>query len=206
MSGIYEIAPAELVRNTFAEAAGLLGERGWGAGSYSDVRGHLCAAGAINVALTGNPRSAGPREVERMSSVGYTTIQAAKRAFNRWVNAECRCFRCNPMPARDASARYVDRYTSYEVAISGDPFAVSHTPARPAPGRMPTDYYDTGIASWNDNRCLDAAQAVATFLSVPDEVVAEAVRAEFAAEHPLRLPTLGVMPEQPTPRRVLALV
>lgn len=183
MSGIQHLSASDLVRATHVTAAGVLTERGWTTGSYGTEKGQVCAAGALNVVCTGSPRGAGGHRLNELSTPAYFTTHAAKRAFLRHVGISCSCECCCPMPAREVAGAD-HRY------------------------RVATDHYDTSIGRWNDEVCTSAADAVAALLSVPDALIAEAVRAEFDPEwFELALPSLTPVPVGDLPpRRVMALV
>ncbi len=187
-SDSFAITPVDLVRNALAEAGSLLAEREWTQGTYRSGRA-LCCAGAINMALTGQATGL-PRELQHhMSDTAYRTIHAVKAAFLRRVSYGCTCKSCRPVPAREVARRRQEQYPADAVR------------------RVALDWYDAGIANWNDRICPDRASAIGALLTVQEATVRQAVDDEFGPDaEVLHLPTLAPLPALPTPRRVLALV
>ncbi len=182
-SDSFAITPVDLVRNALAEAGSLLAEHDWAQGAYKSGRS-LCCAGAINLALTGQAIGITRERQHELSDVAHRAVHATKAAFLGRVSFGCRCKMCSPVPALVMAKQ-----------LTG------------GQRRTPLEWYDAGIANWNDNICPDRDHAVQAFLTVDDETVAEAVDDEFGPDaEVLHLPTLAPLPALPTPRRVLALV
>lgn len=190
MSGLSHVQPNRLVAAALARSASVLLEKGWARGSYTSLTGAVCAAGAINLTLTGRPEELGSLEASSLPTVTYLTLQATKRALTLAVtppkDASCTCPSCTPAPARAIMSRHHQQ-------------------------RVSTGHYDGAIARWNDYRCFSAADVVGTLLGIPDRIVEIAVRDEFGVAAPrpvlpVTLPSMRPVSEDSTDRELLAVL
>ncbi len=185
MSELSTVTPGRLVGAALVGAGELLAEVGWYKCAYLSQAGKMCAAGAINKTLTGQATDYPSFMLDGLPDVTRRTVQATKRALLLHLAFDREYIVYLPHPAR---------------RLVLDPFVTT----------VPLSHYDSAIASWNDNRCRDADEAIETFRSVPRWAIERAVEDEFepAAPAPLtvRLPAMRPVSDASTDRELLAVL